>query len=142
MVQEALNYLKTHRVGILAVEMLDGSPHAATVHFAHSENPLVFYFETCRNYRKAEPILKKEKVRASFVVGNDESAPKTVQIDGLVELLKPEEQAVYEEIYLGKFPEKIGKAEKNDLIFFKLTPTWWRFTDFTPPEGKKIWNSD
>lgn len=139
--QEALDYLKTQRVGILAVEMLDGSPHAATVHYAHTEDPLVFYFETCRDYRKAEPILNNESVRASFVIGNDESAPKTLQLDGIVKLLKPEEMQVYHEIYLGKFPEKIEKSKNPDLIFFKFTPTWWRFTDWTLPDGKKIWSS-
>ena len=45
-----IEYLKTQRVGVLAVEMPDGSPHAATVHFAHTESPLVFYFETNRDY--------------------------------------------------------------------------------------------
>lgn len=142
MVQEVLDYLKTQRVGILAIEMLDGSPHAATVHYAHTEEPLVFYFETCRDYRKAEPILKKESVRASFVVGNDENAPKTVQLDGVVELLKPEESSVFTNVYLGKFPEKAEKVDRMNLIFFKLTPTWWRFTDWTLPEGKKIWASE
>lgn len=142
MVQEALDYLKTQRVGILAVEMLDGSPHAATVHYVHTEDPLVFYFETCRDYRKAQPILAKESVRASFVIGNDEANPKTLQLDGVIELLKPKEKEIFDTIYLGKFPEKIEKSKNPDYIFFKFTPTWWRFTDWTLPEGKKIWNSD
>ncbi len=57
--QEILDYLKTQRVGVLAVEMLDGAPHGATVHFAYSEEPFVLYFETSRDYRKAQPILAK-----------------------------------------------------------------------------------
>jgi len=37
--KKILDYLKDQRVGVLAVEMLDGSPHGATVHFAHTEDP-------------------------------------------------------------------------------------------------------
>jgi len=140
--KELLAYLKTQHVGVLAVEMLDGSPHAATVHFAHTEDPFVFYFETYREYRKAEPLFAREITRASFVVGSDESNMKTLQLDGAVQLLKSDERTVYDSVYLGKFPEKKKKAEDPKFVFFKFTPTWWRFTDWTTPEGKKIWTSE
>jgi general stress protein 26 len=139
---ELFAYLKTQRIGVLAVEMPDGSPHAATVHFAHTEDPFVFYFETYREYRKAEPLLGKENTRASFVVGSDESNMKTVQLDGVAQLLKPDERMVYDAVYLAKFPEKKKKAEDPKFVFFKFTPTWWRFTDWTTPEGKNIWTSE
>ena len=85
--KEALEFLKKERVGVLSVEMMDGSPHGATVHYAHTEDPLIFYFETYREYRKAEPLFGREKTRASFVVGSDESNMKTLQLDGEVCLL-------------------------------------------------------
>lgn len=132
-----LDYIKTQRVGVLAVEMLDGSPHAATVHFAHTENPLVFYFETYREYRKAEPLFGRDKTRASFVIGSDESNMRTLQLDGIIELLKPTEE-VGVSVYLGKFPEKKEKSKDPKFVFFKFTPTWWRFTDWTNPQGKII----
>ncbi len=136
--QEIFDYLKTQRVGVLAVEMLDGSPHAATVHFAHTEDPFVFYFETYRDYRKAEPLYGRDVTRASFVVGSDERNMKTLQLDGTVVLLKSEEKAVFDSIYLGKFPEKVKKSEDPKFVFFKFTPTWWRFTDWTAPQGKIV----
>lgn len=134
--QRILDYLKTQRICVLAVEMLDGSPHAATVHFAHSENPLLFYFETNKQYRKAEAVLKKEISRASLVIGSDENIPKTFQLDGEVRLIKPEEEETFDKIYLGKFPEKKGKLKDPAFIHFVFTPKWWRFSDFTVPEGK------
>jgi hypothetical protein len=46
----------------------------------------------------------------------------------------------FEEKYFGRFPEKKGKhANQFSFIF---TPTWWRFTDWNTPEGKKILSSD
>lgn len=134
----ALGYLATQRVGVLAVEMNDGSPHAATVHFAHASEPFSLYFETYREYRKAEPILSKESVRASFVIGTSESDMKTLQMDGLVELITPEEKSHYDEVYLGKFPEKDDKSKDDKFVNFKFTPTWWRYTDWKTPEGKLV----
>ena len=81
---EILEYIASQRVGVLAVEMLDGAPHGATVHFAHSEKPLTFLFETYREYRKAEPLFGRECTRASLVIGFDERNMKTLQMDGVV----------------------------------------------------------
>jgi general stress protein 26 len=135
---EIINYLKTQRVGVLAVEMMDGSPHAATVHFAHSEEPFLFYFETYREYRKAQPLFGRNVTRASFVIGSDEGDMKTLQIDGTVELLKSDEKEIFDFVYLTKFPEKKEKSKDPKFVFFKFTPTWWRFTDWTTPQGKVI----
>ncbi len=138
MTPEILDYITSQRIGVLAVEMLDGSPHGATLHFAYSENPLTFWFKTHHDYRKAKPILKNEVTRAAFVVGCDEANMKTLQMDGEVRSLKPEQVAEFEKIYLGKFPEKKAGHDVGNFLGFTFTPTWWRFTDWTGPEGKKI----
>jgi general stress protein 26 len=140
--KEILDYLRTQRVGVLAVEMMDGSPHAATVHFSHTEDPFVFYFETYREYRKAEALFGKKQSRASFVVGANESDMKTLQLDGIVQLLTSEEIKNFGSLYLEKFPNKKEKSHDPKFIFFKFTPYWWRFTDWTTPQGKVILTSE
>jgi len=139
---EILDYIKSQRVGVLAVEMLDGSPHGSTVHFAHIENPLQFFFETSKLYRKAEPLFGREISRATFVIGSDESNMKTLQMDGEMRLIKDDERKLIDVIYLGKFPEKKEKSGDSKVIFFTFIPTWWRFTDWTTPQGKMILTSD
>jgi hypothetical protein len=136
MSKEALDFLKTQRVGVLAVKMLDGSPHGATVHFAHTEDPFIFIFLTTPTYRKVEP-LRKGKTEASFVVGMDEINSKTFQLDGIAELSGTE---YLRSVYFAKFPEKVGKHPED--IFFTFTPTWWRYTDWTLPQGKTVFTSD
>ena len=136
--QAVLDYLNTQRIGVIAIEMLDGSPHGATVHFAHQDEPFIFYFETNKNYRKSEPLLGREISRATFVIGSDEASPKTLQLDGVVSLISDEEKANFEQVYFGKFPEKVGKYEGPDVVLFKFTPTWWRFTDYTQPKDQRI----
>lgn len=138
--QQILDYIKSQNVGVLAVEMPDGAPHAATLHFAHSEDPLVFYFETDPKTKKAEALLGKAVVRTSFVIGSNEGDMKTLQMDGEVRVIKPEEKENFENLYFGKFPHKKGKH--LDQVSFMFAPTWWRFTDWCTSEGKKIWISE
>ena len=137
-----IDFLKTQRTCVLAVEMLDGSPHAATVHFAHTEEPLVFYFETSKLYRKSEPLFARENSRASLVIGTDESIMKTLQLDGTARLIKDEELDQYNKVYQEKFPEKKEKSNDPNFVRFLFTPTWWRFTDWTGPQGKVILTSE
>lgn len=139
MEQEMLEYVRSQRVGVLSVELLDGSPHGATVHFAHTEDPLSFIFLTERAYKKCEAILEKGSVRASFVLGTDEGNMKTLQLDGDVKLINDKE---LEEIYFNKFPDKKEVYDGPDDIFLLFTPRWWRYTDWEKPEGKTILNSD
>jgi hypothetical protein len=66
---------------------------------------------------------------------------KTFQMDGIVRLIDDSEAELYEKIYHGKFPEKLGKSEGENYVRFLFVPTWWRFTDWTKPEGKLILTS-
>ena len=139
--QEILDYIKSQRVCVVALEMLDGSPHAATVHFAHQDDPLVFVIQTSPGYRKLESLLGKENTRASLVVGTEEhpeKKDKTFQLDGVAQIIDSDSDLA--QLYREKFPDKSEKYA-ND-IFFTVTPTWWRFTDWSKPEGKTIYTSD
>jgi len=66
---------------------------------------------------------------------------QTLQLDGEARILSAADSAL-KEMYLTKFPEKRAKAEGEKVVFFTFTPTWWRFTDWTRPEGKTIFTSD
>ena len=132
--KDILEYLKGERTCVLAVEMMDGAPHASTVHFATTEDPFCFIFETDKNYRKSEPLFGRESTRASLVLGTVEGKTETFQLDGIAALTEDE---AHKAAYLAKFPEKAEKAKGENVIFFTFTPTWWRFTEWTK-EGKKI----
>ncbi len=136
--QEALDYLKTQKIGVLSVEMLDGSPHSATVHFAHTEKPFAFFIETGKGCRKSEALLKNGHTRASFVVGVDEGNMKTLQLDGVASVAKAAEEDSFMDTFLAKFPNKDGKVKDSEVVLILFTPTWWRFTDWKTSEGKRI----
>lgn len=136
MQKEILDYIESQRVGVLAVKMLDGSPHASTLHFAYIENPLTFIFLTSPSYKKVES-LKEGDCLASLVIGTSEDVMKTLQMDGTAKLVDSEE---LRSAYFKKFPEKLDKHP--DDIFFIFTPSWWRFTDWTTSQGKIILTSE
>jgi len=139
---DVLAFLNTQRVCFFAIEMIDGSPHGSTVHFAHAENPPTFIVLTESKYRKAEPLQGRPESRATMVIGFEEGASsRTLQMDGIARIMSGE-QADLKEVYFNKFPTVRAKLDEPADFFFTFTPTWWRFTDWTRPEGKTIYLSD
>jgi uncharacterized protein YhbP (UPF0306 family) len=134
MPKEIYEFLDSQPVGVISVEMEDGSPHGATVHFAYQKSPFAFVILTGRNYRKAQSILAKKATRASLVIGTDERAMKTFQLDGVATVPETNE---FEKVYFAKFPGKKEKFDTSDEVFFVFTPTWWRYTDYKAPKGKQ-----
>jgi general stress protein 26 len=139
MPKEIYDFLDSQRIGVISVEMEDGSPHGATVHFAYQKDPFTFVFFTDRKYRKIQPILANKTTRASLVVGTDEQDMRTLQLDGVAALPTTDEFA---NAYFAKFPEKKEKSNGPDDVFFIFTPAWWRYTDYKAQSGKRILSSE
>lgn len=133
---EILDYIRSQRVSVFTIEMMDGSPHAATVHFAHT-GETIFIFETHKSYRKTEALQGRDISRASLVIGFNDDDRKTLQMDGVARIIDRDEDLLFD-AYIQKFPEKRGKLDGPDVVLFTFRPTWWRFTDWTRPEGKLI----
>jgi len=142
MQQGIVDFINSKRICVLALEMLDGSPHAATIHFAFDDKNLTFLFETYRAYRKCEPLFGKNVTRASMVVGFDENDMRTLQLDGDARLITKEEEQNYDALYFGKFPNKQDKSTDPKFVKFSFVPTWWRYTDWTGKDGKVIITSE
>ena len=138
MPQEIIDYINTEKVGVLAVQMLDKAPHAAAIHFAHSTDPFVFYFETGKGTMKAQSVLKNGSTKASFVLSNVE-VMKTLQLDGDVALTNDQ---LIKDIFFAKFPNKKTSYDPDKHILLIFKPTWWRFTDFKAEGGKRIISSE
>ncbi|MES2315466.1 MAG: pyridoxamine 5'-phosphate oxidase family protein [Patescibacteria group bacterium] len=138
MQQEIIDFINSKEVGVLALEMMDGSPHGATIHFALSDDKKTFFLETYREYRKAEALFGRPQSRATLVIGTDESVNQTLQMDGTVQIIKPEDKELYDKVYFGRFPKKLEKSKDPKFVFFSFVPTWWRYTNFKGANGKLI----
>jgi uncharacterized protein YhbP (UPF0306 family) len=143
MQKEVLDFIDSQFLSVLAVEMLDGSPHGATVHFAYSDFPEMFLFETHKPYRKTEALFGRDESRASLVIGFDQNNMKTLQLDGTVRLLRDDtERILFNKVYFKKFPKKKETVHDPKFVFFCFIPKWWRYTDWQSPSGKIIISSD
>jgi hypothetical protein len=136
---EIIEFLQHEKIGVIALEMLDGSPHGATVKFAFSPDPLVFIFETNRNYKKCEALFGRPESRASLVVGTNLGDMKTLQLDGIAKLVTDQ---VIKEMYLSRFPENRKWTDDSDTVYFSFIPSTWKFSEYKFSGGKKVVTSD
>ncbi|HYK08540.1 MAG TPA: pyridoxamine 5'-phosphate oxidase family protein [Candidatus Eisenbacteria bacterium] len=137
--QKVINFLTKHRVGALTVVNINGTPHAAVVHYAHTTDPLRIYILTEKSSKKAQGLLLGETQRAAFVVGFSEEEWVTFQAEGNIKMVLGEKalqdaQAIY---YL-KFPNAKHITTNSNLILLEFTTTWWRYSNLNPSPWEVI----
>ncbi len=133
-----LQFLEANRISVLSVLLKDGSPHGATLHFSHKENPTKLFFLTDRKYKKCDALLEGNPVLASVVLGFSEAEMKTLQLDGSVRVVtNTEELIALKEIHFKKIPTAKEYENDPDSVFLEFVPMWWQFTDYnTQPETR------
>ncbi len=132
---EVLGFLSHHKICSLTTLLLDGSPHAAVLHYSHTTNPLTIYVGTENTSRKMEALVKNKSGKASLVIGFSDEEWKTLQMDGDVHVISPEEAEKIQAIHYKKHPGAEKFKNNPETIFIKFTPSWWRYSDYTtnPP---------
>ena len=131
-----LNFLADHRVCSLTTLLADGSPHAASMHYSHQNDPLTLYFSTEKTGRKMEELLDGKPGKASVVIGFSEEEWKTLQMDGEVRaILDPKELETAHTVHYRKIREAEQYKDDPSTIFLAFKPAWWRLTDYNtkPP---------
>jgi general stress protein 26 len=136
MEEKVLDFLRKHRICSLTTLLIDGSPHAAAVHYSHAKDPLTLYFSTDNTSRKCEALLNGNIVKAAVVVGFSEQEWITLQMNGEIKaVLDKDELAKAQEVHYGKHPKSEKYKNEPETVFLSFTPTWWRYTDYnTIPE--------
>lgn len=123
-------FLKAHRISVAGIIQKDGTVHSATMHYAHSEDPLTFYFMTDKSSRKCRPLQDGESANASLVIGFNEEEMATFQAEGTISFLKEENQDKGWDAYTKKFPNRAGGKDNPEVVILQFTPNWGRFTDY------------
>ena len=131
---EALSFLVNHDVGVLATISRAGEPHARTIYYT-CDAAFNIYFITLKNTRKAMDVASNP--RAAFVVSEIE-VPKTIQIEGNIADLT--DTATNDALLTGfihrlttdkPYSIPLTHMDSGELKFYKLSPTWVRWGDFT-----------
>ncbi len=133
-------FLAHNAISVLTVLLKDGTPHAATVHFSHTEEPLRFFIQTRANSMKCEALSDTKPSPAAFVVGFNEKEMITVQAHGTVRIVtEPSELEALCKVHYAKHPFA-EKFRDEGTAFLEFTPTWWRYTDMSNRPPKIITN--
>ncbi len=122
------DFLRAHRLAVMATASADGRPEAALINIAATPD-LEIVFETVSATRKFANLRNNPLV--SLVVGWQEG--KTLQLDGVVEEL---EAAAYEKlvpIFFSAFPQQRSHEYWPGNIYFRIRPFWVRLSDYGHP---------
>ena len=120
------DFLTHHRVSVFSLIRNEHSIDSATLHYAHSDDPLAFYFLTDKSSRKAQALHAGKSNTAALVIGFDESEFATFQAEGEVQLVDDEDSW---KVYTTKHSEREKLKSDPGIVMLKFAPTWWRFTD-------------
>lgn len=135
---DALAFLVDNETGVLATVSPEGTPRARLVYYTADDNFNV-YFLTLANTRKVADIGANPHV--AFTVSNTET-PRTLQLEGTVTDLT--ETATNDPLLVSfvkmlssksTYGIPIERLDTATMRFFKITPQWVRWGDFTFGEG-------
>ncbi|QIP85935.1 hypothetical protein GLX30_20005 [Streptomyces sp. Tu 2975] len=132
---ELVWFLRRNRLAVQASAAPDGSPQAAVVGFAVSDD-LEIVFDTVRTTRKS--LNLRADPRIALVIGWDDAI--TVQIEGLADFPAGAELTRLQECYFRVYPDGRDRLSWPGITHVRVRPTWVRYSDFTqePPHVVEV----
>ena len=129
---DLLTFIRGEKHAVQASTGAEG-PQAAVVGIAVSDD-LELVFDTLTTTRKAGNLRRDPRI--AFVIGGagprDE---KTVQYQGLADEPSGAELARCKQLYFARFPDGPTREAWEGITYFRVRPTWLRWSDFSrdPP---------
>jgi hypothetical protein len=125
-----LRFLQAQRLGIVASISPAGDPQSAVVGIAVTDR-LEIVFDTLSSTRKCENLRRLPKV--CVVTGWDQEV--TVQYEGLADEPSGKELERVQACYFGVYPDGVERQRWDGITYFRIRPTWVRYSDFNPGGG-------
>ena len=126
---ELVAFIGKHRYGVEASVAVSGHPQAAVVGIAVT-NALELVFDTETTTRKCANLRRDPRV--AFVIGWDEE--RTVQYEGVADEPRGDELARLKAVYFARFPDGPERERWPTITYFRVRPTWIRYSDFSAPQ--------
>ena len=123
-VDQILNFVKRHKLAVVATADKDGKPQSAVVEFGELDD-LTIIIDTFTSSRKYKNLSVNQ--RAAIVIGWDDDI--TVQIDAEAAELNGDELDKARKAYFAKNPRAKKWADRPDIAYFAFKPTWVRYSD-------------
>jgi general stress protein 26 len=122
-------FLRKHRLGVEASVAASGEPQAAVVGIAVSDD-LELVFDTLGDTRKATNLRRDPRI--ALVIGWDQE--QTVQLEGLADEPAGDALARLQAVYFAAFPDGPSRLSWPGITYFRVRPTWVRYSDFRGAE--------
>jgi PPOX class probable F420-dependent enzyme len=127
-----LDFLRAHRVAVVASVAADGAPQAAVVGYAVTDE-FELVFDTLGSSRKAGNL--RNAPRIALVVGGLDGEEITAQIEGVADEPQGAELERLRQTYFAAYPDGPTRSTWPGLTYFRVRPRWIRLSDFSrnPP---------
>jgi general stress protein 26 len=123
---ELIEFLRRHKLAVVASAAEDGRMQAAVVGIATSDR-LEIIFDTVSSSRKYRNLSRDPRV--ALVVGWD--AEMTVQIEGIADFPEGDELDRVRACYFVPYPDGRDRLHWPGITHVRVRPTWLRYSDFT-----------
>lgn len=122
-----MTFVRKRGLAVLATHGPDGTPEAALIGVAASEDAEII-FDTSIRSRKYRNI--QTFARVALVVGWDDEM--TVQCEGTADILDGVERERCLNVYCDQYPDGRQRAENPDIALVRVRPVWIRYSDYRP----------
>jgi len=129
---ELLAFIRRHRLAVVASSAA-GAPQAAVVGIAVTDE-LELVFDTLGDTRKARNLRRDG--RAAVVIGWDDE--QTLQLEGDADEPAGETLTRLQRCYFQAFPDGPTRLSWPGITYFRIRPSWARFSDFRPDSSRVI----
>jgi general stress protein 26 len=133
--QELLEFARRHTLAVQSSVAPDGAPQAAVVGFVVDDG-LQLCFDTLASSRKCRNL--RSDPRIAMVIGWSLDEGCTLQLEGLADEPTGAERERLVARYLARFPDGVERQADPDLTYFRVRPTWVRYSDFSSAEPRIV----
>ncbi|MFJ8075502.1 pyridoxamine 5'-phosphate oxidase family protein [Streptomyces sp. NPDC096176] len=132
---ELVWFLRRYRLAVQASVAPDGSPQAAVVGYAVSDD-LEIVFDTVATTRKS--LNLRADSRIALVVGWDDAI--TAQLEGTADFPAGDDLERLRECYFRVYPDGRDRQSWPGITYVRVRPSWVRYSDFTqdPPHVVEV----
>ena len=129
--EELFAFMNAHRWAVEATVTPSGAPQAAVIGFAVTKD-LELVFDTLKTSRKYQNMLMAPKM--ALVIGWDDA--QTLQIEGIGDEATDAALDRLKARYFEVFPDGREREAWKDIVYIRVKPTWFRYSDFRvePPK--------
>jgi pyridoxine/pyridoxamine 5'-phosphate oxidase len=130
---EVIAFMRRRPYAVQASVAASGQPQAAVVGVAVSDDAELI-FDTLGDTRKCANLRRDPRI--AFVIGWDDE--RTVQYEGVADEPRGPELDRCKQLYFARFPDGPARERWPGITYFRVRPTWIRFSDFSGPEPRIV----